>query len=184
MRAKDPLSRRPDHEEGVDLDNEDQILLKPEFFAVHAVEATHESPFNDEQILMEVKEALLSDEVTKNYKQLLNSGPREFKKSLEDWNFENGLLLYRGKVYIPHSTDEHLRRRIVSAHHDLASAGHPGRWKTYELVSRNYWWPGMTKFVNEYVDTCEICKCTKIFPAQPQGPLQPNESLGMVASFW
>ena len=108
MRAEDPLSRRPDHEEGVDLDNEDQILLKLEFFAVHAVEATHESPFNDEQILMEVKEALLSDEVTKNYKQLLNSGPREFKKSLEDWNFENGLLLYRGKVYIPHSTDEHL----------------------------------------------------------------------------
>ena len=57
---------------------------------------------------MEVKEALLSNEVMKNYKQLLNSGPREFKKSLEDWNFENGLLLYRGKVYIPHSTDEHL----------------------------------------------------------------------------
>ena len=56
---------------------------------------------------------MLSDEITKNYKQLLSSGPREFKKSLQDWNFENGLLLHKGKVYIPHSEDEQLRRRIV-----------------------------------------------------------------------
>ena len=81
MQAEDPLSRRPDHEEGVHLDNRDQILLKPEFFAIQAIEAAHESPINDDQILREVKEALLSDEVTKDYKSLLKSGPREFKKS-------------------------------------------------------------------------------------------------------
>ncbi|KIK49722.1 hypothetical protein GYMLUDRAFT_253650 [Collybiopsis luxurians FD-317 M1] len=56
MQAEDPLSRRPDHEEG-------------------AIEAAHELPINDEQILREVKEALLSDEVTKDYKSLLKSGP-------------------------------------------------------------------------------------------------------------
>ena len=139
MQAEDPLSRRPDHEEGVNFDNQDKILLKPEFFAISALEATHESLVNDDQILKEIKEALLSDDVTKDYKSLLQSGPREFKKSLQDWNYENGLLLYRGKVYIPKSTDDHLRRRIVQIHHDLPSAGHPGRWKTYELVSRNYW---------------------------------------------
>ncbi|KAJ3518444.1 hypothetical protein NM688_g9438 [Phlebia brevispora] len=130
MQAEDPLSRRSDHEEGVNLDNLDQILLKPEHFAIMAIEASHETPINDEQILKEVKEALLSDEVTKNYKSLLETGPREFKKSLQEWNYENGLLLYRGKVYIPQSTDDHLRRRIIQAHHDLPSAGHPGRWKT------------------------------------------------------
>ena len=68
MQAEDPLSRRTDHEEGVNFDNVDQILLKPEFFAIHAIEAIHESPFNDEQILKEVKEALLSDDITKDYK--------------------------------------------------------------------------------------------------------------------
>src|SRR6187551_3494369 len=109
MQAEDPLSRRPDHEEGVNLDNQDQILLKPEFFAIQALEATHELPVDDDQIVREVKEALLSDELMKDYKSLLSSGPREFKKSLEDWNFENGLLLYRGKIYIPKSTDDHLR---------------------------------------------------------------------------
>ena len=91
MLTADPLSRRPDHEEGVEFDNRDQVLLKPEFFAIRAIDASHESPINDDELLREVKAALLRDDVTKDYQQLLKSGPREFSKSLEDWNFENGL---------------------------------------------------------------------------------------------
>ena len=89
------------------------MLLKPEYFAINALEATHESPINDKIILKEVKATLLSDEVTKDYKLLLNSGPREFEKSLQDWNYENGLLLYRGKIYIPHSVDDTLQQQII-----------------------------------------------------------------------
>jgi len=108
MQAKDPLSRRVDHEMGTDLDNTNQVLLKPEFFAINALEATHEMLINNKIILKEVKVALLSDKVTKDYRMLLKSGPREFGKSLQDWNYENGLLLYRGKVYIPHSVEDTL----------------------------------------------------------------------------
>ena len=93
------MSRRADHEMGIDLDNMNQVLLKPEFFAINALEATYELPINDEIILKEIKATLLSDEVTKDYKLLLKSSPREFEKSLQDWNYENGLLLYRGKIY-------------------------------------------------------------------------------------
>ena len=91
----------------IDLDNMNQILLKPEFFAL---EATHELPINDKIILKKVKATLLLDEVTKDYKLLLKSGPREFKKSLQDWNYENKLLLYREKIYIPHSMNDTLRQ--------------------------------------------------------------------------
>jgi len=108
MQAEDPLSRRADHEMGIDLNNTNQVLLKPEFFTINALEATHESLINDEIILKEVKAALLSDKVTKDYKSLLKFGPREFEKSLQDWNYENGLLLYRGKIYIPHSMKDTL----------------------------------------------------------------------------
>ena len=114
-------------------------MLKPEFFSINILEATHELPINDKIILKDVKAALLLDKVIKDYKLLLKSSPREFKKSLQDWNYENGLLLYRGKIYIPHSVDDTLRQQIVQMHHDLSSAGYSGRWKTYELVSRNYW---------------------------------------------
>ena len=61
-----------------------QVLLKLEFFTINALEATYESPINDEIILKKVKATLLSDEVTKDYKSLLKSGPREFKKSLQN----------------------------------------------------------------------------------------------------
>jgi len=108
MQAKDPLSRQANHEMGIDLNNTNQVLLKPEFFAINALEATHESPINDEIILKEVKAALLSDKVTKDYKSLLKSSSREFEKSLQDWNYENGLFLYRGKIYIPHSMEDTL----------------------------------------------------------------------------
>jgi len=112
---------------GIDLNNTNQVLLKPEFFAINALEATHEMPINDKIILKEVKVALLLDKVTKDYKTLLKSGPREFGKSLQDWNYENRLLLYRGKVYIPHSVEDTLQQQIVKMHHDLPSTRHPGQ---------------------------------------------------------
>jgi len=82
MQVEDPLSRRADHEMGIDLNNTNQVLLKPEFFAINALEATYELPINDDIILKEIKAALLSDEVTKDYKSLLKYSPREFEKSL------------------------------------------------------------------------------------------------------
>jgi len=108
-----------------DLDNMNQVLLKLEFFAINVLKATHEIPINDEIILKEVKAALLLDKVTKDYKTLLKSSPREFGKSLQDWNYKNGLLLYRGKVYIPHSMEDTLQQQIVKIHYNLPSTGHP-----------------------------------------------------------
>jgi len=84
MQVEDPLSRRVDHKMGIDLDNTNQMLLKPEFFAINVLEATHEMPISDKIILKEVKIVLLLDKVTKDYKMLLKSGPREFGKSLQD----------------------------------------------------------------------------------------------------
>ena len=82
IQAEDPLSRRADHEIGINLDNTNQVLLKPEFFAINTLEASHKSFMNDNIILKEVKAALLSDEVTKDYKSLFQSEPREFGKFL------------------------------------------------------------------------------------------------------
>jgi len=69
---------------GTDLNNTNQVLLKPKFFAINVLEAIYEMPINDKIILKEVKATLLSDKVTKDYKMLLKSSPREFGKSLQD----------------------------------------------------------------------------------------------------
>ena len=125
IQTEDPLSRWADHEMETDLDNINQVLLKLEFFAINVLKATHEIPINDKIILKKVKAALLLDKVTKDYKTLLKSSPREFGKSLQDWNYKNGLLLYRGKVYIPHSMEDTLQQQIVKIHYNLPSTGHP-----------------------------------------------------------
>jgi hypothetical protein len=78
MLRADPLSRRPDHEEGVNRDNEGQTLLKPEFFAIKAISCEHTSHVDNSKLLAKIKSALENDEMTKDYKRLLSSGPREF----------------------------------------------------------------------------------------------------------
>ena len=58
---------------------------------------------------------------------------------------KKGLVLKEGKVYIP--KDEKLRIEIIQLHHDTPIVGHGGQQKMVELVTRNYWWPGVTKEV-------------------------------------
>jgi len=48
-------------------------------------------------------------------------------------------VLKEGKIYMP--KDKELRVEIIQLYYDVPAAGHGGRWKTVELVTRNYWWP-------------------------------------------
>jgi len=112
-------------------------------------------------------------EIAKALENLKKEGPRLLSKGLDEWAVENDLVLYRGKVYVPEDND--IRRDLVKLHHDSKNAGHPGRWKTYELLTRNFWWPGMSTYVDKYVAGCEVCLRSKNFPQKPLGLLQPNE---------
>ena len=62
-------------------------------------------------------------------------------------------------MYIP--KDEELRIEIIQLHHDVLIAGHGGRWKTMELMTRNYWWSGVTRDVERYVDGYDMCQRMK-----------------------
>ena len=80
-----------------------------------------------------------------------------------------------GKVYVP--KDEKLRAEIIGLHHDTPIGGHEGQWKTVELVTRNFWWPGVTKEVKRYVEGCNACQRNKNHTEQPAGKLMPNSIL-------
>jgi transposase InsO family protein len=69
--------------------------------------------------------------------------------------------------------NENLKRKVTEKFHD-GIMGHPGHYKTLELISREYWWPGITEFVKKYVEGCATCQATKIRPPV-KVPLKPNE---------
>ena len=43
-----------------------------------------------------------------------------------------------------------------------------------ELVTRNFWWPGVTKEVKQYVEGCNACQQNKNCTEQSAGKLIPN----------
>ena len=43
---------------------------------------------------------------------------------------------------------------ILREHHDALLLGHPGIARTVELITRNYWFPGIHAFVKDYVNSC------------------------------
>jgi len=60
-------------------------------------------------------------------------------------------------------------------------AGHPGCWKTLELVSRNYWWSQMSRYIGQYMSTCDLCLQTKPWRHSPVGELQ---LLSVLDAWW
>jgi len=164
MGKADGLSRRPDWQEGVERDNEDQTLIKPEW--VRAAKTLVEEGNLREQI----KKAQEGDErVVKAVEELKKAGVKMLRD--EEWEIEDGVVLKEGRIYVP---EGELRGEVIQLHHDTPVEGHGGRWKTTELVMRNYWWPGVTKEVGRYVDRCDACQRYKNRSEAPAGKLMPN----------
>ncbi len=83
----------------------------------------------------------------------------------------DGLVLHDGLLYVPES--DAIKLQILQDCHDGKTAGHLGQDKTLELISRDYYWPGMRRFVNEYVRTCDTCARNKTPRHRRHGQLHP-----------
>src|SRR5260221_3411227 len=166
MGRPDALSQRSDHPCGKD-DNANVTLLPSDVFEVHNMEATLVDSGGDELVEWIWRSTDYNDAVVKALQEL-GAGTLQ----LDEWERDRDLVMYRGHMYVP--KDPQLCHDIVHTHHDSMMTGQPGQWKTLELVSHNYWWPGISHYVASYMAGCNVCNCCKSFPMQKVGKLTPN----------
>jgi transposase InsO family protein len=121
-------------------------------------------------------------EVLKALDELRNDGLRKLADGTIEWEEQDGLVRYRGRVYVP--ADPELRRDIVRTCHNTKLVGHPGEQGTLELVSRHYWWPGITTFVKSYVSGCKECNRIKSVRRTTRTPVHAHTVPGEPWETW
>ena len=169
MGKADRLSRRADWKIGIEKDNDNQVFIKDNWIC-SIYEVVIEGPKVD--IVEKIKKARSKDEdVVRVVEEMKKAGVKELRGN--KWKIEDNLVLKEEKIYVP--KDEELRVEIIRLHHDVPAAGHGGRWKTVELVTRNYWWLGVTRDVGKYVEGCDLCQRMKNRTEELAGKLKLSE---------
>jgi len=113
------------------------------------------------------------DKVVKAVEEMKQAGVKVLRD--EEWKDIDGIMYRKEKVYVP--KDEMLRAEIIRLHHDIPVREYRGQWKTVELVTQNFWWPGITKEVKQYVEGYDACQHNKNCIEQLAGKLMPNSIL-------
>jgi len=163
------LSRRSDWKIGVEKNNENQVIIKDHWIRI-LQKVVIEGP--EVELLEKIKKARSKNKdvvrIIEEMKKTKIKGLRE-----DEWKIEGELVLKEEKVYV--LKDKELRAEVIHLHYDILAAGHRGRWKMVELVTRNYWWPGVTKDVGKYVEGYDLCQRMKNRMEELVGKLKLSE---------
>ena len=155
MEKVDRLRRRPDWKVGIENNNNNHTLIK--YYWIHSLSKVVIEG-SEVDIVEKIKNARSKDEeVVRIVEEMKKT---EIKVLWEDkWQIEGDLVLKKKKVYVP--KDKELWIEIIQLHHDVLVVGYRGRWKTTELVTRNYWWPGVMRDMERYMEGYDMCQRMK-----------------------
>ena len=127
----------------MERDNKDETLVKKEWLENRRTEKV-EVIVEGVDLLEKIRQSRVRDDkVVKAVEEMKQVGVKVLRD--EEWRDIDSVIYKEGKVYVP--KDEVLRAEIIRLHHDMPVGEHGGQWKTVELVTRNFWWPGVTKKV-------------------------------------
>jgi len=157
-------------EEGVleDEKHRTQVVLKSQSLGLLADIPLHfgASPLNELWT-----EAYQADPLPNQILTMLEQGIRHSRLiSLAECSKDGNRLRYRDGLYVP--AHKPLKLAIIRENHDAPAAGHPGRSKTHELITRRYHWPSMRKEIARYVANCHICQRSRTTRHAPFGILR------------
>ena len=131
------------------LENEGVTLLPPSLF-INLI---------DTSLSHHVQSSSVSDSLVLQALQSIDSSiPPTFRSHLFDWQYAEGILTYKGRIYVP---SDPLWKAILACCHDHKMADHPGYLKTCQLVAFEFWWPGLASFICKYIEGCATCQQNK-----------------------
>lgn len=119
-----------------------------------------------DDIVHRIQASYKQDELTQTLVDDLTRDPAAHT----DYALDQQLLFHKGLLLVP--DDDDIRRDILAHCHDDPAAGHFGLQKTFELVNRTFYWPGMRQFVKTFVSSCDTCQRNKSPRHKPYGLLQ------------
>jgi len=123
MGKADSLSRRLDWEIGVEKDNKDEMLVKPEWLEVRKAEVV-EIIVDRVDLLEKVRKSKVKDDkVVKAVEEIKQAEVKMLRD--EEWREVDGVMYKERKVYMP--KDDRLRAEIIRLHHDMPVEDHGGQ---------------------------------------------------------
>ncbi|KAF8730579.1 hypothetical protein RHS02_07663, partial [Rhizoctonia solani] len=129
----DALSRRLDY---VDSTPKPEIMLPAKVFGNTSEEEL--------EIITNIRTMLREDPslepIIKFLTEDADNAPLSIRKAYQDYDWEEDLLW---------------------EFHDSPLASHLGQQRTLELLSCNYWWPGMKSSAKEWVECCPTCQANQ-----------------------
>ncbi|WOG86400.1 hypothetical protein DCAR_0205603 [Daucus carota subsp. sativus] len=87
-----------------------------------------------------------------------------------DFSFTNGLLKYKGCLYVGNGTS--VKQNILWELHDSPIRGHSGQDATFKRISQFFYWHQMKQEITDYVRACDTCQRVKSGNTLPVGLLQ------------
>lgn len=102
----------------------------------------------------EIKDGTKDDETLLKVMQALQTGEwssdlRKYKAVENDLTVQNGIVVKTGCAVVP----EKLRKRALQVAHE----GHPTTAKMKSIIRQRIWWPGISKDVQNWVESCRTC---------------------------
>ncbi|KAI1003358.1 hypothetical protein K3495_g4852 [Podosphaera aphanis] len=82
-----------------------------------------------------------------------------------------GALCFRKRLWIPNY--EPLRTALIHKVHDSHMTWHPGHNCSLAILSRGFYWPGMSTTVRQFCRNCDVCGRSHVWRSKKQGLLLP-----------
>jgi transposase InsO family protein len=87
------------------------------------------------------------------------------------FSLDNDLIRHKGRIWIGNNTE--LQQKLFAAFHSSSLGGHSGAPVTTKRIARLFSWPGMTKQIKTWVQSCQVCQQAKPERVKYPGLLKP-----------